>query len=55
MSVRDEGGEITFLYRLVPGGMSHSYGIHVAKLAGIPQAVGERAKEVLRNLEQRGV
>ncbi len=50
--IKEEGEEVTFLYRLVPGGMSHSYGIHVARLAGLPPAVVDRAKEVLKNLEQ---
>lgn len=52
VAVQEDGGDVTFLYRLVPGGMSHSYGIHVAKLAGLPVEVVERAKEVLKNLEQ---
>ncbi|QQR80627.1 MAG: DNA mismatch repair protein MutS [Deltaproteobacteria bacterium] len=50
--IKEEGDDVTFLYRLVPGGMSHSYGIHVARLAGLPPSVVERAKEVLKNLEQ---
>ncbi len=52
VQIQEEKGEIIFLYRLVPGGMSHSYGIHVAKLAGLPPEVVERSKEVLKNLEQ---
>lgn len=52
VQVREDGDQITFLYRLVPGGMSHSFGIHVARLAGLPGLVLERAKEVLKNLEQ---
>ncbi len=52
VSVKEDGGDIVFMYRLVPGGMSHSYGIHVAKLAGLPAEVIERSKEVLKNLEQ---
>ena len=52
VAIKEEGEGIVFLYRLVPGGMSHSYGIHVAKLAGLPQEVIERSKEVLQNLEQ---
>ena len=52
VEVKQEGEDVTFLYRLVPGGMSHSFGIHVARLAGIPPEVLERAKEVLKNLEQ---
>ncbi len=52
VEVRNEGGNVVFLYRLVPGGMSHSYGIHVARLAGLPSEVVDRAREVLQNLEQ---
>lgn len=52
VAIKEEGEGIVFLYRLVPGGMSHSYGLHVAKLAGLPQEVLERAREVLQNLEQ---
>ncbi|MBI4373486.1 MAG: DNA mismatch repair protein MutS, partial [Deltaproteobacteria bacterium] len=50
--VKEEGEGIVFLYRLVSGGMSHSYGIHVARLAGVPKEILDRAKEVLENLEQ---
>lgn len=51
VAVKEEGEGIVFLYRLVPGGASHSYGIHVAKLAGLPPEVLDRAREVLKNLE----
>ncbi len=51
VGVAESGGDVVFLYRLQPGGMSHSYGIHVAKLAGLPATVVDRAKEVLKNLE----
>jgi DNA mismatch repair protein MutS len=44
-------GEVIFLRNLVEGASSHSYGIHVARLAGLPSAVIERAKEILQNLE----
>ncbi len=46
---RDDG--ITFLRRIIKGGTNHSYGIEVAKLAGIPDAVLTRAREILGNLE----
>ncbi|MEJ5329975.1 MAG: DNA mismatch repair protein MutS [Desulfobaccales bacterium] len=49
--VQEEGGEIVFLHRLAPGAASQSYGIQVARLAGVPAPVIERAKEVLENLE----
>ncbi len=51
IAVREWNEQIIFLRRIVKGGASHSYGIQVARLAGLPDAVIERAKEVLRNLE----
>jgi DNA mismatch repair protein MutS len=48
---RERGEDVVFLRRLVPGGASRSYGIQVARLAGLPRAVIERAREILRNLE----
>jgi DNA mismatch repair protein MutS len=49
--VREWGDEVVFLRRLVAGGASRSYGIQVAKLAGLPEGVLARAREVLGNLE----
>jgi len=51
VAVREEGGEVTFLYKIVPGGVDRSYGIHVAQLAGLPKSVVHRAGEVLEELE----
>jgi len=51
VAVREWGDSVVFLRKIVPGGCDHSYGIHVARLAGLPKKVIERAKEVLRNLE----
>jgi len=51
VAVRETGDDIVFLRRLEPGGCDRSYGVHVARLAGIPAAVVERAFEVLRGLE----
>ncbi|KIH76811.1 DNA mismatch repair protein MutS [Geoalkalibacter ferrihydriticus] len=51
VAVREWNDQVIFLRKIVKGGASHSYGIQVARLAGIPPAVVERAKEVLRNLE----
>ena len=51
VAVREWGGKVVFLYRIVEGGADHSYGIQVAKLAGLPPAVIERAREVLESLE----
>ncbi|HPI72376.1 MAG TPA: DNA mismatch repair protein MutS [bacterium] len=51
VAVREWGDRIVFLRKIVPGGCDHSYGIQVAKLAGLPQEVISRAKEILQNLE----
>ena len=51
VAVSEEGGEVTFLYRIMPGGVDRSYGIHVAQLAGLPKSVVHRAREVLEELE----
>ncbi len=53
--VREEGEQITFLRRIEPGGTQRSYGIQVARLAGLPQAVIDRAKEVLHTLEREDI
>jgi DNA mismatch repair protein MutS len=50
-AVKEWRGEIIFLRNLVAGAASHSYGIHVARLAGMPAGVIERAKEILAQLE----
>ncbi|HLH71679.1 MAG TPA: DNA mismatch repair protein MutS [Chloroflexota bacterium] len=52
MDVREEGKDVYFLHRVVPGGADRSYGIHVARLAGIPRAITRRAEEILRDLER---
>ena len=54
-SVEDVGGEIVFLHRIEPGAESSSYGVHVAKLAGLPPQVTDRAGEILARLEAEGV
>ena len=51
VAVREWGDRIVFLRKIVPGGCDHSYGIHVAQLAGLPRAVIVRAREILHNLE----
>ena len=43
--------EVVFLHKILPGGTDKSYGIHVAKLAGIPKTILERSKEILEELE----
>ncbi|HEX2094951.1 MAG TPA: DNA mismatch repair protein MutS, partial [Longimicrobiaceae bacterium] len=51
VAAREEGDRIVFLHRLVPGGADRSYGIEVARMAGIPPTVIARAREILRTLE----
>ncbi|MCM8815011.1 MAG: DNA mismatch repair protein MutS [Candidatus Omnitrophica bacterium] len=51
VAVKQWQGEIIFLHKIVPGGTDQSYGIYVAKLAGIPSKVIERSKEILKELE----
>lgn len=51
MAVKESGGNIVFLRRVVEGSASKSYGIEVARLAGLPRSVTERAREILSNLE----
>ena len=51
VAVRERGGKVVFLHKIVPGGCDDSYGIQVAKLAGVPDDVVVRAKEILEVLE----
>jgi len=51
VSVKEWDDQVVFLHRIVPGGADKSYGIHVARLAGIPRTVNQRAKEILGQLE----
>jgi DNA mismatch repair protein MutS len=52
VEVAEEGGAVTFLHRIVAGGADRSYGIHVAKLAGVPTSVLIRARDLLAELER---
>jgi DNA mismatch repair protein MutS len=52
VAVREWHDQVVFLRRIVEGGTDKSYGIQVARLAGVPKTVLERAKEILRNLEE---
>jgi DNA mismatch repair protein MutS len=52
--VSEEGEDVVFLHRVVPGGADQSYGVHVAQLAGMPRPVVDRARELLRQLEEQG-
>ncbi|MBM3329346.1 MAG: DNA mismatch repair protein MutS [Calditrichaeota bacterium] len=51
VAVREYGDKVVFMRKIVPGGSDHSFGIHVARMAGIPREVIERAQDVLANLE----
>ena len=51
VSVREADGKVIFLRKLVRGGSEHSFGIHVAKLAGMPQSIVKRAEQILKQLE----
>ena len=53
IAVKEEGRNVIFLRRLEPGGVAHSFGIHVARLAGMPREVIESAERTLRELETR--
>ncbi len=53
IAIREHGGELIFLHRLVPGPSDRSYGIEVARLAGVPQTVVQRARELLAGLEKK--
>ena len=50
---KEVGNKIIFLRKLARGGSTHSFGIHVAKMAGMPPALIERANEILQELEKR--
>ena len=51
VAVREWNDQIVFLHKIIEGGADKSYGIHVARLAGVPSPVIERAKDILKNLE----
>ncbi|MDD2954239.1 MAG: DNA mismatch repair protein MutS, partial [Parabacteroides sp.] len=51
VSVKEVGNKVIFLRKLVPGGSEHSFGIHVAKMAGMPKSIVKRSSEILKQLE----
>ena len=53
IAIKEDGHNIIFLRKLEPGGVAHSFGIHVARLAGMPHEVIDSAERTLRNLELR--
>ena len=52
VAVREWQEEVIFLHKIIPGAADKSYGIHVARLAGVPREVVERSKEILAQLEE---
>lgn len=54
VSVKEVGDKVIFLRKLVPGGSEHSFGIHVAEIAGMPKSIVRRAKVILKQLEADG-
>ncbi len=55
IAVKEKGEDIVFLRKIVSGGTDESYGVHVAKLAGVPQVVTKRANEILKTLERKSI
>ena len=55
IATREVGHKVIFLRKLVPGGSEHSFGIHVAKMAGMPRSIVERATHILTQLEQKSI
>ncbi|MHC4783756.1 MAG: DNA mismatch repair protein MutS [Planctomycetota bacterium] len=51
VAVREWAGDVVFLHKIVPGGTDKSYGVHVAKLAGVPKSILTRSNEILKDLE----
>jgi DNA mismatch repair protein MutS len=51
IAVKEEGNDLVFLRKIIPGATDRSYGIHVARLAGVPLKVTQRAKEILKEVE----
>ena len=55
ISTKRVGQKVIFLHKLVPGGSNHSFGIYVAKMAGMPQTIVERANDILSQLELKSI
>ena len=55
IAVKEKGEDIIFLRKIIPGGTDESYGEHVARLAGVPKAVTQRANEILKKIERKNV
>jgi DNA mismatch repair protein MutS len=52
VQVKEINNKVVFLRKLTPGGSEHSFGIHVAKMAGMPRSIVERATKILKQLEK---
>nr|WP_232830097.1 DNA mismatch repair protein MutS [Lewinella sp. IMCC34191] len=55
IAIKEHGNRIIFLRKLIPGGSQHSFGIHVARMAGMPDAIVERAANILLQLERQHI
>jgi DNA mismatch repair protein MutS len=55
VAVKEQGDRIVWLHKVLPGGTDRSYGVHVARMAGVPPEVVQRAEQILREFERRGV
>ena len=55
VAVKEKGEDVIFLRKILPGGTDESYGVHVARLAGVPQNVTKRANEILKTLERKSI
>ncbi len=55
IAVKEKGEDVIFLRKILSGGKDESYGVHVAKLAGVPKAVTKRANEILKTLERKSI
>ncbi len=55
IAVKEKGEDIIFLRKIVEGGTDESYGVHVARLAGVPKVVTQRANEILKQIERKNV
>ena len=55
IAVKEHGEDVIFLRKIVEGGTDESYGVHVAKLAGVPKDVTRRANQILRTLERKSI
>lgn len=55
IAVKEKGEDIIFLRKIIPQGTDESYGVHVAKLAGVPESVTKRANEILKSIEKKNM